>query len=145
MMREKRLEEICTLISWGQEHGGLLPRSRETIEAMVDEERCVVSIDPKTKEVTGFVGYAYQGEWVVVGPVITKKKYVGAGVASKNISRLVRRLAGQKLIASCTPKCVSPFLKNGFSVAGKGSAPECVWGGRSREEWLDCDRTFVAN
>ena len=136
-MDNKSIEEIYELISTSASLGEVLPVSREDIRTRS------AFYEKKNEAVVAYASIAETGHYQMISSVIVHPDFRGQG-----LGRMVVRQAVEFAIKNSTKPVVAVansnshnlFLGLGFQEIAKTAAPEELWGGRTMDEWLTCDR-----
>jgi N-acetylglutamate synthase-like GNAT family acetyltransferase len=95
--------------------------------------------------VVGFIMIKEFDDYLKIGPIAVSEMYDHAGLGSWLLEQVIENYGQcqKPLIAIANPQSLKLFLNHGFSVGDKQTVPQESRGGRSEQEWQNCDRTYV--
>lgn len=133
-------KQILELVSYFTRQGEVLATTIDAIQSR-----------PAFYELVGELLVAYAAiieteHYQKVSSVVVHPEYQGNGLGARVVTQAIdyaTKHSVKPVVAITNRNSRMLFLKLGFREMPKESAPVELWGGRTQEEWLSCDRFWL--
>lgn len=143
MRLDDAARQIHALVCYWVGHGKVLPVSFETIrQSLSDSNGLFIEVD---KKVVSYVAVYESTRYLKIGTVVVDPDFRRMGYGEQTVGKaieLARKRSRKPIVAIANGNSSPIFQKLGFTERPKECADEELWGGRTQEEWLSCDRKF---
>lgn len=142
---QTQVEQIQRLIESEAASGNVLPKSCKIIADALSSSRAHVII--KDNLVAAYTAIYETDHYLMIGSVVVDPTFRGKNYAFRVVAKAtVHALAisTKPVVTIANPQSEAIFIQLGYVQLPKSSAPPELWGGRTYQEWLFCDRKFYS-
>jgi len=137
--------QILSLIRKEHRKGNVLKKTIQEVWQSILDGNCIwITSNGK---VVAAATLTVSEDYLQIGSLVVHKDFRGCGFASEVVARTIQlaknKQSDRQIVAVAGTCAEKVFVKHGFVEHPKEEASEILWGGRSYDDWLNCDRKFM--